>query len=211
MRKLPLIGNRENDDRHRREDEIVDHADHDIGELLAQQIFQPARRRDIEIDDRTQLLLAHDADRHQDRRNEDQQHGRDARNHRVDAFKRRIVHVAILKIGGVFLRRGLQFIRRIAQHLVLDVLHILRDGFAAKSVGAIRPPPGLRASDALRRSRPKFGGISRTSEMPSDCMRCSASSADRTGGISPEIARRSRRIVRDRPGSRASGRDRKLA
>jgi hypothetical protein len=37
----------------------------DVGQLLAEQEFQPRDRRGVEIGDRAQLLLAHHAQRHQ--------------------------------------------------------------------------------------------------------------------------------------------------
>ena len=43
-------------------------ADGDVGDLLADEVLQPAGRRDVEVDHRAQLLLAHDGDGHQDRR-----------------------------------------------------------------------------------------------------------------------------------------------
>ena len=95
-----------------------------------------------------------------------------------------------MKIGGVFLRRGLQFARRIAQHLVLDVLHILRDGFAAKSVGAIH----LRQDFGSGRLAQIPAEIRRHFEDQRDIVRLQAlqrvlGGADRRH--LPEIARRS--------------------
>ena len=58
-------------------------------------------RRDVEVDHRAELLLAHDADRHQNRRDQEQQQRRDARHDRVDALERRVVHVALFDVGRV--------------------------------------------------------------------------------------------------------------
>ena len=96
----------EDDQRQRGQDEEVDHADRDVGELLAEQVLELPGRRDVEVDHRAQLLLAHDADRHQNRRDQQQQQRRDARHDRVDALERRVVHVALFDVGGVLLRLG---------------------------------------------------------------------------------------------------------
>ena len=79
------------DIRHRGQEEKADHADDHVGQLFAEQKFKPGRRRDVEIGDRAQFLFLDDAHRHQNRRNEYQQHGRHAGHHGIDALEGRVV------------------------------------------------------------------------------------------------------------------------
>ena len=99
--EAPLDRDAEDDQRQQRQDDEVDHPDRDVGELLADQVLEPSGRRDVEVDHRAELLLAHDADRHQDRRDEEQQQGGDAGDDRVDALERRVVHVPLFDVGRV--------------------------------------------------------------------------------------------------------------
>ena len=147
----------ENDDRHGDENEIIEHADGDVRQLLAEQIFQAPGGRDIEVDDGAELLLAHHADRHQNGRDQNEQDRRDARDDRIDALERRIIHVAVLKGRRIFPRTFGQLARRVSQRIVLDALDILRNGLAAKGVGAIdlgqnlRPQPFAQIAPEARR------------------------------------------------------------
>ena len=136
----------EDDQRQRGQDEEIDHADGDVGELLSEQVLEPPRRRDVEVDHRAQLLFAHDADRHENRRYQEQQQRRDARHDRVDALERRVVHVPLFDIGRVLLRRGRsQSARGIPQHGVVHALHVLLDGIAAERHGAVHLRQDLRS------------------------------------------------------------------
>ena len=77
---------------------------------------------------------------------------------------------------------GLQPGRGIPQRGRVHALDVLRDGVAAERHRAVDLREDLGA-EPRRRSRPKLGGISRTTETSSDCRRVSASSAERAGGV----------------------------
>ena len=61
------------EDKHRHGDqrEEIEHPDADVRHLLAEEKLQACDGRGIQVGDRAQLLLAHHAHRHQNRREED--------------------------------------------------------------------------------------------------------------------------------------------
>ena len=185
----------EDDERQRGQDEEVDHADRDVGQLLAEQVLEPSRRRDVEVDDRAQLLLAHDADRHEDRRDEDQEQRRDARHDRVDALERGVVHVPLLDRRRVFLGARSPGRSPGSCSVFVDAAHVLRDGLAAERHRAVH----LRQDLGRRRPGARRGRSSAGSRRPARCRptaaAVSASSAECTGGVPVEVPRRSRELL----------------
>src|SRR6185437_10619044 len=94
-------------------------------------------RRHIEVDDRAELLLAHDADRHQDRRNQDEEYGWYAGHDRVEALERGVVNVAILEVCGVLARLLIEPVAGICEERALNPLYVPPDRLGAEGVRAI--------------------------------------------------------------------------
>ncbi len=134
--EVALDRNAENGHRYGGQDEEIDHADNDVGKLLAHQVFELAGRRDVEVDHRAQLLLAHDGHRHENRRDQEQQQRWNTGDNRVDALECGIVHEAVLDVGGVHLR-GAGRQAGILEHRVLHADDVLPHGLAAKGICAI--------------------------------------------------------------------------
>jgi hypothetical protein len=77
----------EQKDRHREQAEEAHKRHHYVRQLLAEQEFQSSDRRYVEICDRAELLLPHDANGHENRRDEGEQHRDRSGHHREHAPK----------------------------------------------------------------------------------------------------------------------------
>ena len=98
--EIPLHGHVEEGHRERRQQQEVEHPQDHVGELLAQQELQARRRRDVEVDDRAQVLLADHRERRQHGRDQEQQERDHGRHHRRQALDVGVVAVAQLDVGG---------------------------------------------------------------------------------------------------------------
>ena len=76
------------------------------GSCLPSRNLKPAVRRHVEVDDRAEFLLSHDAHRHEDGRDQDQENRRDTRHDGIDALEARVVEVARLDRAMALQRLG---------------------------------------------------------------------------------------------------------
>ncbi|CAO3437987.1 hypothetical protein [Azospirillum argentinense] len=110
--------------------------------MLADQELQLGDRRDVEVDDRAEFLLPHDAERGQHRRDQQQQDRDDRRHDGLQALDVRVVAEAGFDGGeaGRLAPRG--------QPLAVHALHIAADRLGARRHGTIDPRPDLDRTPA---------------------------------------------------------------
>ena len=107
-----------------------------VRELLAEQELEARHRRDVEVRDRAELLLAHDAERCQHGGQHDEQQRDHRRHHRDDAHEALVVAVAELELGERRDRHALAA-REIAQVIEVHAVHVASDRLAAVRHGAV--------------------------------------------------------------------------
>ncbi len=86
----------------------VNQADDSVRQQLSQNQLEPAERCDVELLERSNLSLAHDRHRRKVRRDDEQQQRKDAGQHEVAAFERRVephAHAGLDAIAPARLRR----------------------------------------------------------------------------------------------------------
>ena len=123
----------------------------DIGNLLAEQEFQPRHRRDVKIGDRAELLFAHDGERHENGGNQRELERDGARNHGVDRVEILIVAEARLDRGRRR-RPSPDTMPRMAgsdEELQVDALQIAVDRLGAERHRAVDPDRDLGLAAAL--------------------------------------------------------------
>ena len=152
----------ENKKRHQQQEGERQHPNHDIRERLAQEELEFGDGSRAKISDRTGFLLEHDSDARHDRRNQNQHHHDDARNHGEDALEALVVAEAVFQMEsaevdvghGVGAEALDDEILRISQAQAGDVA--LR-GFAAERDGAVDPDGDLGRMQACKIA-PEAGG-----------------------------------------------------
>ena len=155
--KLPLIGTPNTvtasaDIRHE-----VEHRQHHVGHLLAEQKFGPRHRRHIQVDDGAEFFFPHHGQRSQHRGNHHQQHRNDSRHHRRQAFHVRVIAVAGFDPGGLELAQAEPVLGSVGQPCPGALLQI-----AVHGLGPVGMAPSTHAPTAVgvprSRSRAKSGG-----------------------------------------------------
>ena len=137
---LPFKGHPEDDDCHEHEYGEIDHADDNVWKLLSHQEFKPPRRGDIKIDDRAQLLFTHDAHRHEDRRDQYQEYGRNAGHDGVNALERRVVGEPRLDLDPRLTGEADRAIAHLlCQEVVINAYDVLAYAFSAVCGCAVDP------------------------------------------------------------------------
>ena len=123
---------------------VADQRHCDVRQLLADQKFEPGDRRDIEVGDRAKLLLAHDTERHQNGRDENQQDGDHRRHHGVDALDVLVVAETGNDVGGVAGADAGVFKNQALHVLQVHALRVAAYRFTAIGHGAVDPQADLR-------------------------------------------------------------------
>ena len=127
----------DDDDRHYQE---VGHRNGNVGQLLAKQELDAAGRCHVEVGDRSDLLFPDNADRHQDCREENEQHCRDGGADCKNAFEAGVVKKSHLNAGGrPCLRHSSGLIRKGAHKMIVYAFDITRDCRCTHCVGTIDP------------------------------------------------------------------------
>ena len=135
----------EDEDGEGRQHQEIQEGQRDIGDLLAEQEFEPRDGRHVEIDDRAQLFFPHDTEHGQHGRDHEQEERDDARNHGHEALHVRIIAIAqfdleIAARGGF----AVNLAGLLGQPCLVHALHIAADGFGAHGHGAVDPGGNLR-------------------------------------------------------------------
>ena len=139
----------------RQQDAEAHHRDGHVRQLLAEQELEAGHRGHVEIGDRAELLLPHDRQRGQDRRDEQQQQRDGAGHHRVEAPEILVVAVAHLE-DGAGPARGSARGGQPGQVVLMRALHIAADGLAPERHGAVHPHADLGRAPA-REVAPEAG------------------------------------------------------
>ena len=138
-RKAALERDPEDEQRHQEHQGEIGQGDADVGKLLADQKFESRDGRHVEVDDRSEFLLANDGERHQDGRKDREQHRHVGRDHRVNAVEVLVVLEADFDIGGRERCGNGRLHRRVGQVERVHRLHVAANGFGAERHRAIDP------------------------------------------------------------------------
>ncbi|CAK9134794.1 unnamed protein product, partial [Ilex paraguariensis] len=157
--KAARHGHAEQGDGHQAHQQEVQHGQHHIGQLLAQQEFGARDRRDVEVGDGAAFLLAHHGQRRQHGGQKQQQQGHDGRHHGRQAAHVGVVAKARLDVDEAGRRHAQALARLLGQPVLVDALQVAAHGLGARGHGTVEPGAHLHGAAAQHIARKARGDL----------------------------------------------------